>query len=159
MSLVEVDDLSVAFGAKRVVRNVSFTLDRGETLALVGERGPEVGELIEAARGRTRERAVAVVAAGVHGDEPGGVEARLLVCHGALDPHVPLDHVTAFAEEMSAAGADWQLIMYGGALHGFTHRHAQPGATPGVAYNPLADDRSFAATQNFLADVFEEREV
>ncbi|MEJ0020071.1 MAG: ABC transporter ATP-binding protein [Acetobacteraceae bacterium] len=39
MSLVEVENLSVAFGAKRVVRNVSFTLDRGETLALVGESG------------------------------------------------------------------------------------------------------------------------
>ena len=88
--------------------------------------------------------------------EPGGVQARLLVCHGALDPHVPLGHVTAFAEEMSAAGADWQLIMYGGALHGFTHRHAQPGATPGVAYNQLADDRSFTAAENFLAEIFEE---
>ena len=40
MSLVEVEDLSVAFGAKRVVRDVSFTLDRGETLALVGDRAP-----------------------------------------------------------------------------------------------------------------------
>ena len=30
-------NLSVAFGAKRVVDGVSFTLDRGETLALVGE--------------------------------------------------------------------------------------------------------------------------
>src|ERR1700756_4644203 len=39
MSLVEVEDLSVAFGARRVVDNVSFTLDRGETLALVGESG------------------------------------------------------------------------------------------------------------------------
>ncbi|MDQ2801291.1 MAG: dipeptide ABC transporter ATP-binding protein [Pseudomonadota bacterium] len=39
MSLVEVEDLSVAFGERRVVRNVSFTLDRGETLALVGESG------------------------------------------------------------------------------------------------------------------------
>jgi microcin C transport system ATP-binding protein len=39
MSLVEVEDLSVAFGSKRVVHNVSFTLDRGETLALVGESG------------------------------------------------------------------------------------------------------------------------
>ena len=37
MSLVEVDNLSVAFGDKRVVDGVSFTLDRGETLALVGE--------------------------------------------------------------------------------------------------------------------------
>jgi microcin C transport system ATP-binding protein len=39
MSLVEVKDLSIAFGAKRVVRDVSFTLERGETLALVGESG------------------------------------------------------------------------------------------------------------------------
>jgi len=39
VSLVEVENLSVAFGTKRVVDNVSFTLDRGETLALVGESG------------------------------------------------------------------------------------------------------------------------
>jgi len=39
MSLLEVSQLSVAFGARRVVDNVSFTLDRGETLALVGESG------------------------------------------------------------------------------------------------------------------------
>jgi microcin C transport system ATP-binding protein len=39
MSLLEVNGLSVAFGPKRVVNNVSFTLDRGETLALVGESG------------------------------------------------------------------------------------------------------------------------
>ena len=39
MSLLRVQNLSVAFGAKTVVDRVSFTLDRGETLALVGESG------------------------------------------------------------------------------------------------------------------------
>lgn len=86
--------------------------------------------------------------------EPGSVRARVLVCHGALDPHVPLGDVSAFAQEMDRAGADWQLIMYGGAQHGFTHRHASPGATPGVAYNALADRRSFAATRTFLTEIF-----
>jgi predicted esterase len=66
--------------------------------------------------------------------EPGQVRARLLVCHGALDPHVPLTDVTAFAEGMNAVGADWQLNVYGGAQHGFTHTDAKPGAIPGVAY-------------------------
>ena len=84
----------------------------------------------------------------------GAVRARLLVCHGALDPHVPLSDVTAFAEEMNGAGADWQLIIFGGALHGFTHSGAAPGAVPGVAYDPAADRRSFAATRAFLADIF-----
>jgi dienelactone hydrolase len=86
--------------------------------------------------------------------EPGSVQARLLACHGALDPHVPPEHVLAFADEMNHAGADWRLIMYGGALHGFTHSRAVPGAIPGVAYDALTDARSFAATRAFLAEVF-----
>jgi microcin C transport system ATP-binding protein len=39
MSLVTVDNLTVSFGDRAVVDRVSFTLDRGETLALVGESG------------------------------------------------------------------------------------------------------------------------
>ena len=39
MSLLDVRDLSVSFGPRRVVDGVSFQLDRGETLALVGESG------------------------------------------------------------------------------------------------------------------------
>jgi len=65
---------------------------------------------------------------------------------------VPLADVTRFAEEMSHAQADWQLIMYGGAVHGFTHEHAVPGAIPGVAYDALADRRSFLAARTFLTE-------
>src|SRR5947208_3049898 len=41
--------------------------------------------------------------------EPGAVTAKVLVCHGAADPHVPMNDVTAFTDEMTAAGADWQV--------------------------------------------------
>jgi len=83
---------------------------------------------------------------------PGAVTARILACHGAADPHVPAADVAAFAEEMNHAEADWQLVMYGRAQHGFTHRHAVPGAMPGVAYDRLADERSFTAARTFLAE-------
>jgi len=83
---------------------------------------------------------------------PGAVTAKVLACHGAADPHVPPADVAAFAAEMNRAEADWQLVMYGRALHGFTHKHAAPGATPGVAYDRLADKRSFAAARTFLAE-------
>ncbi len=39
MSLVAVENLTVTFGDRAVVQDVSFTLARGETLALVGESG------------------------------------------------------------------------------------------------------------------------
>jgi len=39
MSLLEVKDLCISFGARQVVDRVSFTLDPGEKLALVGESG------------------------------------------------------------------------------------------------------------------------
>ncbi|MGH7161763.1 MAG: ATP-binding cassette domain-containing protein, partial [Acetobacteraceae bacterium] len=39
MTLLEVCGLSVAVAGRRLVEDVSFTLDRGETLALVGESG------------------------------------------------------------------------------------------------------------------------
>lgn len=108
-----------------------------------------------------RQGAPVVAAVSIHGTlgtvapaRPGSVGARLLVCHGASDPHVPFSQVIAFSEEMEAAGADWQLIMFGGARHGFTHRHARPGETPGVAYDQAADERSFAAATSFLAAAF-----
>jgi dienelactone hydrolase len=83
---------------------------------------------------------------------PGAVTGQILACHGAADPHVPPGDVAAFAAEMNHAEADWQLVMYGRAQHGFTHQHAVPGATPGVAYDRLADERSFAAVRAFLAE-------
>ena len=84
---------------------------------------------------------------------PGAVRSKLLVCHGALDPHVPAAQVSAFLEEMNACGADYQLIAYGGAVHGFTHE-GPPQGMPGVAHHALADARSWAAMRAFLGECF-----
>jgi dienelactone hydrolase len=85
---------------------------------------------------------------------PGSIRPKLLVCHGALDPHVPTMQVTAFADEMRDAGADWQLIVYGGAMHGFTHEHADPARMPGVAYHAPSDARSSVAIRQFFLEAF-----
>jgi dienelactone hydrolase len=85
--------------------------------------------------------------------QPDSVKPRILVCHGALDPHGPPAHVVAFIEEMNHASADWQLIVYGGAMHGFTHETAT-GQTPGVMYHAPSDARSSVAIQRFLEELF-----
>jgi len=81
------------------------------------------------------------------------VKAKILVCDGAMDPHFPIAQVSVFIDEMNQAGADWQLIVYGGAMHGFTHEDAA-GKVPGVTYNALADARSSTAMEMFFVELF-----
>jgi dienelactone hydrolase len=95
-----------------------------------------------------------------HGDlSPGPspateIKPRILVCHGADDTFVPQSAVTAFMEEMKKAKATWELIQYSGAVHAFTNPGAGDYNLPGVAYNKLADERSWETMKSFLADVF-----
>lgn len=56
---------------------------------------------------------------GLQPASPGRVKARILVCHGASDPFVTLEHVAAFTKEMQAAEVDYQINLYGG-----VQRHA-----------------------------------
>jgi dienelactone hydrolase len=84
--------------------------------------------------------------------EPGAIKAKVLVCHGVLDPHVPMAQVNTFIEEMKQAGADWQLIVYGDAMHGFTSKAVS--ANPGVAYNAVADARSTTVINDFFVELF-----
>ena len=85
--------------------------------------------------------------------EPGKVQAKVLVCHGADDPFVPVEHVTAFEAEMTKAGVDWQVISYGGTVHSFTNPEAD-GSIEGICYNKQADERSWQAMQAFFDEIF-----
>lgn len=85
----------------------------------------------------------------------GRIRGQVLVCSGASDPLVPLEQVTAFSEEMSAAGIDWQVHLYGGACHGFTSPEAGGNSRPGFGYSASADRRSWAELRSFLGEIFD----
>ncbi|TSE25798.1 dienelactone hydrolase family protein [Tepidimonas aquatica] len=80
------------------------------------------------------------------------IDAKVLALHGWDDPMAKPEAVLAFAQEMTAAGADWQLHAYGGTMHAFTNPQANdPGF--GTVYSARADARSWQAMRNFLAEV------
>lgn len=80
------------------------------------------------------------------------IKGSVLVLHGASDPLVPKEQLPAFEAEMNAAGVDWQLLSYGGAVHSFTDPHAQ---TPGMMmYDEKTAKRAFTSMHNLLDEVF-----
>src|SRR5262249_2826952 len=85
---------------------------------------------------------------------PGGVRAKLLVCTGADDPMIPAAQVNGFEEEMTKAGADWQVISAGGTVQGLTNVDANAAGIPGVKYNKSADERSWKAMKSFFEEIF-----
>jgi dienelactone hydrolase len=89
---------------------------------------------------------------------PDNIKAKILVCHGADDPMVPLNVVNTFIEEMKLAKADWQVNVYHGAVHAFTNPAADSHHIPGIAYNAEADRRSWMALNDFFAELFRQDE-
>ena len=71
---------------------------------------------------------------------------------GADDPIVDNAQRKAFEEEMHAGGVDWQLVVYGGAVHSFTNPGAEPSTCPGIEYHEPTDRRSWQA----MGDLFDE---
>jgi len=80
----------------------------------------------------------------------GAVKAHVVVYTGARDPYAPRAHVDALQDEMIAAGARWQITVFGEACHAFTDTDAV-ATRPGLAYDPLADRVSWAGTETLLS--------
>ncbi|MBB2496268.1 dienelactone hydrolase family protein [Aquipseudomonas ullengensis] len=84
--------------------------------------------------------------------EAQNIKGSVLVLDGAADPFVPRTQLTEFAEEMGAAGVDWQLISYGRAVHSFTDPQANiPGK---MQYDAKVSHRAFAAMYDLFDEVF-----
>lgn len=82
------------------------------------------------------------------------ISTRILVLHGADDPFVKQQDIEAFMDGMRMAQVDWQMIVYGGAVHAFSNPDADQAGLEGVAYNERAAERSWAHMQDFFAEIF-----
>jgi dienelactone hydrolase len=80
----------------------------------------------------------------------GAVKAHVAVYTGAKDPYATREQVDALRNEMTAAGARWQITIFGEAYHAFTDPDAGGSALNGIVYDPLADKVSWAGTEALL---------
>jgi dienelactone hydrolase len=87
-------------------------------------------------------------------DDAKNIKGKVLALIGADDPIVNNDQRREFEEEMTAGGVDWQLVVYGGAVHSFTNPRASQIDLPGIAYNEPTDRRSWQAMCDLFAEVF-----
>lgn len=87
-------------------------------------------------------------------EDAANMKCKVLVCHGGSDPNVPMPQLLAFEDRMTKAGVDFQIIIYSGAVHGFTNPENGNDPSKGVAYNEAADHRSWAAMQAFFHEIF-----
>lgn len=90
--------------------------------------------------------------------ETGRVQADVLVFTGAEDAMIPAEQVEAFRQEMDNAGADYEVIVYPGAMHSFTNPQADEFGKRfemPLAYNAGADQDSWARMQRFFDRIFE----
>lgn len=84
----------------------------------------------------------------------GRIGPRILVLHGQADGFVAPAVVTNFQDKLEAAGANWEMNIYGGARHGFTNPNAGDYGIEALAYDAQADARSWARMQALFAELF-----
>lgn len=144
---------------QRINAAISALVEKGanpEKIVVIGYCFGGTGAL-EAARGRLPVKGVVSFHGGLTKDasrpnEP--INAKVLVLHGADDPHAPDADVLAFEKEMRASKADWQFVAFANAVHAFTEKKAGNDNSKGVAYNELADKRSWQYLLVFLKELF-----
>jgi len=86
----------------------------------------------------------------------GAYSGKIFVAHGAADPFVPAEQLSAFKKEMDAAGANYEVVEYAGAKHAFTNPDAtaagQKSGLP-LAYDAEADKQSWQRLSELLAQL------
>jgi dienelactone hydrolase len=88
--------------------------------------------------------------------QKGVLKAPVLVMNGGDDKFVSHELIDTFQDEMHAAGADWQFVNLGGAVHCFAEPD-EHNAVPGCNFNPAAYKRSVFMMHGFFNEAFAKR--
>lgn len=84
----------------------------------------------------------------------GTVVARILICHGHRDPLVGAEERAACLAQLDELNASWNMLVCGGAVHGFTCPAQALNDREGFGYHPRADVQSWRACLEELAASF-----
>ena len=147
---------------KEYQKRISLALDQliragasPDNIVVIGYCFGGTGAL-DAARGHLNVKGVVSFHGGLARDPGRTIEpiaAKVLVCHGADDPYESKEEIAAFQQEMRDTKADWQMIYYANAVHGFTNPEYGNDNSKGAAYNEKAAKRSFEHLKLFLNEV------
>lgn len=106
-----------------------------------------------------RARAAIRCAIGFHpglrrpgGTPEGPIDARVMMMVGDDDPLAPPEDRTAFAAEMAAAGASWEMHLFGGVQHAFTNVGIEALGMPGFHHDARATRRSWDMMLDMLVE-------
>jgi dienelactone hydrolase len=112
---------------------------------------------IELGRSGAPVKAIVTFHAGLDSPNPTdgkNLKGKVLICHGGDDTFTSQKDLDAFEQEMRQNHVDWQMNVYGNAVHSFTNPGADKHGIPGIAYNPEADRRSWQAMQMLFSEAF-----
>lgn len=84
-------------------------------------------------------------------EAPSDIKGRVLAFHGSVDPVTPKQMMDDLAEELTEAGIDWQIMMYGHADHGFCDLASQ---SESMQYDEKLAMQSYRTMREFLAETW-----
>jgi dienelactone hydrolase len=85
----------------------------------------------------------------------GDIKAAVLVIHGTKDPVAPKADRDALEAEMDGAGANWQMLDYGGRLHSFAEEETMMKGR--AEFNAPAARQTYRMLDDFIQDAFNKK--
>ena len=77
------------------------------------------------------------------------IKGRVLALHGSADPVTPKPQMDALEAELTEAGVDWQVMMFGHAVHSFCDKGQNGDA---LRYDEKLCQQSYRMMRDFFAE-------